>query len=80
MCGSTIEFSKIFSDGTTTEHPNMVMDGLSLPSLLNRDGFSILAKGLFGSGSLGVPSTRVQQPMVELRPTTKKIRTINIIV
>lgn len=71
MCGNTIEFNRIFSDGTVTQHPKMVMDGFSFPSLLNNEGFSILAKGLFGSGSLGVPSTRAQQPMVELRPTKR---------
>lgn len=47
----------------------MVMDGFNFPSLLNNEGFSIFANGLFGSGSLGVPSTRAQHPTVELRPT-----------
>lgn len=52
--------------------PNIVIDGLSLPSLLNNGGFSILANGLFGSGSLGVPSTRDHLPIVEPRPTINK--------
>lgn len=69
LCGNTIEFNKIFSDGTVTQQPRIVIDGFNLPSLLNSDGFSILANGLFGSGSLGVPSTRAQHPMVEPRPT-----------
>lgn len=72
LCGKTIEFNTIFSDGTLTQQPNMVMDGFNLPSLLNSDGFSILANGLLGSGSLGVPSTRAQQPIVELLPTKTK--------
>lgn len=50
----------------------MVIDGLSLPSLLNKGGFSILAKGLLGSGSLGVPSTRDHCPIVDPRPTGKR--------
>lgn len=51
-----------------TSLPNIVIDGFSLPSLLNRGGFSIFAKGLFGSGSEGVPSTLVHLPILELRP------------
>ena len=39
-----------------------------LPALLKRGLFSILAKGLFGSGSSGVPSTRLQSPTIELQP------------
>ena len=49
--------------------PNIVIEGLSFPSLLKSGGFSILAKGLLGSGSLGVPSTRDHCPIVEPRPT-----------
>lgn len=71
LCGSTMELRRIFSDGTVTQHPRIVIDGFNLPSLLNNGGFSILANGLFGSGSLGVPSTRAQHPMVELRPTAE---------
>lgn len=50
----------------------MVIEGFNLPSLLNNGGFSIFANGLFGSGSLGVPSTRDHWPIVEPRPTKKK--------
>lgn len=68
-----MEFRRIFSDGTVTQQPRIVIDGFSFPSELNNDGFSIFANGLFGSGSLGVPSTRAQLPTVEPRPTgTKK--------
>lgn len=67
-----MEFNKIFSAGTITKHPKIVMDGFNLPSLLKSEGFSILAKGLLGSGSLGVPSTRAHEPIMELRPTIKK--------
>lgn len=52
--------------------PKMVIDGFSFPSLLKSGGFSIFAKGLFGSGSLGVPSTRAQQPITEPLPTVRK--------
>lgn len=55
-----------------TQQPRIVIDGFSLPSELKREGFSILANGLFGSGSLGVPSTRAQHPIVEPRPTESK--------
>lgn len=55
----------------------MVIDGFSLPSLLNSAGFSILANGLFGSGSLGVPSTRAHEPIIELRPTVEKRKELN---
>lgn len=72
MCGSTIEFNRIFSEGTVTKHPKIVIEGFNFPSLLNNGRFSIFAKGLLGSGSLGVPSTRAQQPIVELRPTVIK--------
>lgn len=68
-----MEFNKIFSDGTVTQQPKIVIDGFNFPSLLNNDGFSILANGLFGSGSLGVPSTRAQQPIVEPRPTAFRV-------
>lgn len=50
--------------------PNMVIDGFSLPLLLNNGRLSILAKGLFGFGSHGVPSTRDQAPIFEFLPTT----------
>ena len=43
------------SGGTTTLEPKMVMEGFNWPSSLNKDLQSILAKGLFGSGSTGVP-------------------------
>lgn len=71
LCGNTMEFNRIFSDGTVTQQPKMVIDGFNLPSLLNNGGLSILANGLFASGSLGVPSTRAQQPIVEPRPTVQ---------
>lgn len=66
-----MELSKTFSGATVTKHPKIVIEGFNLPSLLNNDGFSIFAKGLFGSGSLGVPSTRAQLPILELRPTKR---------
>lgn len=40
------------------------MDGLSRPSVLKRGRLSILAKGLLGFGSHGVPSTRAQLPIL----------------
>lgn len=46
----------------------MVIDGFSFPSLLNSGGFSILANGLFGSGSEGVPSTLAHFPTLEPLP------------
>lgn len=49
--------------------PKIVIEGLSRPSLLKSAGLSIFANGLFGSGSLGVPSTLAQQPIEELLPT-----------
>uniref|UniRef100_A0A034WV40 Uncharacterized protein n=1 Tax=Bactrocera dorsalis TaxID=27457 RepID=A0A034WV40_BACDO len=69
LCGKTMLFNKIFSDGTCTKHPNIVIEGLSLPSLLNSGGFSILANGLFGSGSDGVPSTLDHCPIMDPLPT-----------
>ena len=48
--------------------PKMVIDGLSLPSALKSATLSILAKGLLGLGSQGVPSTRDQLPTVEFQP------------
>lgn len=48
--------------------PNIVMEGFRRPSFLNNGGFSILAKGLFGSGSEGVPSTLVHFPSLLPRP------------
>lgn len=49
--------------------PITVMDGLSLPSSENMQGISNLAKGLFGLGSFGVPSTLDHTPMVLRQPT-----------
>jgi hypothetical protein len=43
------------------------MEGLNLP-LVNRDWCSILAYGLFGSGSDGVPSTLTHEPIIEFQP------------
>ena len=43
------------SGGTTTLEPRIVMAGFNCPSSLNNDLQSTLAKGLFGSGSTGVP-------------------------
>lgn len=45
----------------------IVIDGFNLP-FVNNDWWSILAKGLFGSGSEGVPSIRAQQPINEFQP------------
>lgn len=45
------------------------MDGLRRPLLLNNGTFSILAKGLLGFGSQGVPSTRAHAPTVLFQPT-----------
>ena len=52
----------------------IVMEGLSLPSLLKSGTFSILAKGLLGLGSLGVPSTLVQLPILVFIPMTVCLR------
>jgi hypothetical protein len=46
----------------------MVMEGFNLPSSLKRGAFSILANGLSGLGSQGVPSTRDQQPISLFAP------------
>ena len=43
------------------------------PELLKSGPFSILAKGLLGFGSSGVPSTRLQSPTFELQPIKIKI-------
>ncbi len=51
------------------ELPITVMDGLSRPSLSNVCCTSSLAKGLFGFGSFGVPSTRDQAPITPSQPT-----------
>jgi hypothetical protein len=40
------------------------------PAELKRGLFSILANGLLGLGSSGVPSTRLQSPTMESQPTT----------
>ena len=48
--------------------PRIVMDGFRRPSVLKRGAFSILANGLSGLGSQGVPSTLVQQPISVLEP------------
>lgn len=45
------------SERTETLHPRTVIDGLSLPSLLNNGTLSIFEKALFGLGSHAVPST-----------------------
>jgi hypothetical protein len=45
----------------------IVIDGFSFP-LQNKDWWSILANGLFGSGSEGVPSIRAQHPTDEFHP------------
>lgn len=49
----------------------MVIEGFNLPSSLNRGAFSILANGLSGLGSHGVPSTRDQHPISLFAPTGK---------
>lgn len=49
--------------------PRIVMEGFNLPFTLKSGGFSILANGLFGFGSQGVPSTRAHSPTTLLRPT-----------
>ena len=51
-----------------THLPMTVMEGFSLPSSVNMEGISSLAKGLLGLGSLGVPSTLVQKPTVLCQP------------
>ena len=56
--------------GALSYRPITVMEGLSLPSALNRDGISSLANGLFGFGSFGVPSTRVYSPIKLPQPIT----------
>ena len=48
--------------------PMTVIEGFNLPSAVNIDVTSIFANGLFGFGSLGVPSTRVQLPTVAFQP------------
>lgn len=48
--------------------PKIVMEGFNFPSVLKSGGFSILANGLFGSGSLGVPSTLAHFPTREFLP------------
>ena len=50
--------------------PRIVIEGFSLPSQLKSGGFSILAKGLLGLGSQGVPSTLVHCPTWLPCPTT----------
>ena len=50
--------------------PTMVIEGFNLPSWLNNGWLSVLAKGLLGLGSLGVPSTLVQSPTLEFMPMT----------
>lgn len=67
-----MEFNKIFSGAIVTKQPRIVIEGISLPSLLNKEGFSIRVNGLLGSGSEGVPSTRLQHPICEFRPTVKR--------
>lgn len=48
------------------------MDGFRRPSSLKSGAFSILAKGLSGFGSQGVPSTRVQAPISLFEPVVRK--------
>lgn len=48
------------------------MEGFKRPSSLKRGAFSVLAKGLSGLGSEGVPSTRVQHPISQLDPIFKE--------
>lgn len=48
------------------------MDGFSRPSLLKSGKLSILAKGLSGFGSHGVPSTRAQLPIFTSLPVKEK--------
>ena len=48
----------------------IVIDGFNLPWSLNKGRFSVLVKGLFGLGSFGVPSTRVQSPILAFIPMT----------
>ncbi len=48
--------------------PRMVIEGVSFPSLKSVS-LSIFAKGSFGFGSLGVPSTLAHLPMVLSHPT-----------
>lgn len=68
LCGSTIELRRILSAASVTLVPNIDIDGLSLPLILNRGGFSILANGLSGFGSHGVPSTLAHSPTTLPRP------------
>uniref|UniRef100_A0A672IWU9 Uncharacterized protein n=1 Tax=Salarias fasciatus TaxID=181472 RepID=A0A672IWU9_SALFA len=48
--------------------PRIVIEGVSFPSLKSVS-LSIFAKGSFGFGSLGVPSTLAHFPMVLSHPT-----------
>lgn len=59
-----LKYKKITTNDKSKESsvPKIVIEGFNRPSLLNRGGFSILANGLLGSGSEGVPSTRVHLP------------------
>lgn len=49
--------------------PITVIEGFNLPSFVNKEGISSLAKGLLGLGSFGVPSTLVQAPITLFQPT-----------
>ena len=48
--------------------PTIVIEGFNFPSKLNKGLLSIFANGLFGLGSFGVPSTRVQDPILASFP------------
>jgi len=48
--------------------PMIVIEGLSFPLGRNRSSSSSLANGLFGFGSNGVPSMRVQGPTIVFQP------------
>ena len=54
----------------TLNLPRMVMEGLSLPSALNRDSLVTLASGSLGLGSQGYPSTRDHAPNTQSQPIT----------
>ena len=55
--------------------PKIVIEGFKRPSSLKSGAFSILANGLSGFGSHGVPSTRVQHPISQFEPIYFIVRT-----
>ncbi|VDN42825.1 unnamed protein product [Gongylonema pulchrum] len=59
------------SAGTWTSDPRIVSDGFSRPSILNNGLLSSLAKGMFGLGETGVPSTRAHAPTTLRHPITE---------